>query len=78
MTYLPRDFEKTPMLYQATSTPNASCLVNEVAMSFAGLVAGASWQAGELSQGKRPHSSQGMIAAAGKPSHGSRTRPQTA
>lgn len=74
MTYLTRDSKNTPMLYQATRTPNASCLVNEVALSFAGV----SWQPGELSQGKRPHSSQGMIAAAGKSSHGSRTRPQTA
>jgi hypothetical protein len=66
------------MLHQATSTLNVTCLVNEVGMSFVGLVAGTSWQAGDLSQGKRPHSYQGMIAAAGKQIHGSRTRPQTA
>jgi hypothetical protein len=62
------------MLHQATSTLNVACLVNEVGMSFAG----SSWQAADLSQGKRPHSYEGMIAAAGKRNHGSRTRPQTA
>ncbi|OYV06831.1 MAG: hypothetical protein CFE26_04170 [Verrucomicrobiales bacterium VVV1] len=62
------------MLHQATSTTNVACLANEVGMSFVG----ASWQAADLSQGKRPHSYQGMIAAAAKQNHGSRTRPQTA
>jgi hypothetical protein len=66
------------MLYQAITLRNAGCLAHEECPSFSDLVAGTSWQAGEHSHGKRPHSSQGMIAAAGKPSHGSRTRPQKA
>lgn len=65
------------MRHQASISPNVACLANEVGLSFAAVVTG-SWQAADLSQGKRPHSYQGMIAAAGKPSHGSRKRPETA
>jgi hypothetical protein len=62
------------MLRQVTNTLNVHCLVREDSMSFTRV----SWPVGDLSQGKRPHSYQGMIAAAGKQIHGSRTRPRTA